>query len=105
MDTQNHPTLQMTHTSLFSSVLLFKNWIKSKWHIDPDQSTLQSDKKVFDHPTRTYIRENILKIMIKSEKNIQLQLCEVVAEIAKYDFPSQWPSLPQVIFLSLNVLT
>ena len=75
-----------------SAAVLFKNVVKRLWVPGEEGDTAigPNDKEA--------IKSHLVGLMCSTAPDIQRQLAEVVAVVAKHDFPAQWPSLiPQLI--------
>jgi exportin-2 (importin alpha re-exporter) len=79
-----------------SASVYFKNYIKKYWsedgNDDNDDSTTKG-KKVISDQEKENIKQYIIDLMCQVPKDIQYQLSEAIAIIAKYDFPSKWLTL------------
>lgn len=51
-------------------------------------------KKCTDKASKNYVRENLLKVLSSSPKEVQVLLQEAVEPMVEADFPKKWPQLP-----------
>ena len=75
-----------------SAAVLFKNVVKRLWAPveEGDAAISPADKEA--------IKSHLVSLMCSTSPDIQRQLAEVVAVVAKHDFPSKWPALmPQLV--------
>lgn len=75
-----------------SAAVMFKNVVKKLWAPteEGDVPIAQSD--------RDAIKTHLVTLMCSTPPDIQKQLAEVVAVVAKHDFPMQWQTLlPQLV--------
>ncbi|KAL7752979.1 importin-alpha export receptor [Sorochytrium milnesiophthora] len=77
---------QVDENVRFAGVLLFKNFVKSRWaQTDVQDAIPTADKDA--------VKSVIVGLMISVPQRIQLQLSEALSIIADNDFPQQWGNL------------
>jgi exportin-2 (importin alpha re-exporter) len=77
-----------------SASVYFKNYIKKFWSEDGNDDADDSTKgRIICDADKENIKQYIIDLMCQVPKEIQYQLSEAIAIIAKYDFPSKWLTL------------
>ncbi|KAJ1930620.1 importin-alpha export receptor [Tieghemiomyces parasiticus] len=71
----------------FAASLYFKNYVKKHWEIHEDQANVIAEED------RKAVKDKIVDLMISLPTNLQLQISDGLAIIAKHDFPDKWPTL------------
>eukprot|EP00126_Sphaerothecum_destruens_P012952 Sdes_comp22157_c0_seq1m20674 len=85
LDTASPPTR-------IAASLCLKNFLKFNWKLE------DGEVSKINQQDRTYVKDEILRLMLSMPDNIQSQLSEVVTIICKQDFPQDWPNLlPQMV--------
>lgn len=78
-----------------SASVLFKNLVKRRWIIESEDAT---DRVTIPEGERETIKTHVVELMCTTPPQVQMQLAEGVAIIAKCDFPDRWQSLlPQLV--------
>lgn len=78
-----------------SASVLFKNLVKRRWVIENEDTV---DRTVIPDGDRGTIKTHLVDLMCTTPPDVQKQLAEGVAIIAKYDFPGRWETLlPQLV--------
>ncbi|OMJ21749.1 putative importin [Smittium culicis] len=82
-----------------AAAIYFKNIIRKNWKPRNDEPTSQNYVSEQD---QTYVKAEILSIMVKTPSNIQSQLQSSIATILSHDFPDNWPDFGPKVYGLLN---
>jgi exportin-2 (importin alpha re-exporter) len=75
-----------------SASVLFKNLVKRRWSPNDDEMV------AIPSGDRDTIKAHLVNLMCTTPPDVQKQLAEAVAIVAKYDFPAKWEGLlPQLV--------
>ena len=78
------PSIPLSNRQL--AIVALKNHIETNWSVrfvGPETA----------ETTKTEIRQAVLNALVEPESKIRVHLAHIVAKIAHFDWPEQWPSL------------
>ncbi|WIA20394.1 hypothetical protein OEZ85_004815 [Tetradesmus obliquus] len=74
------------HSARWLAAVQLKNSVNKYWRPRYDSGGLTAEE-------RAYLRGRFLQLIPQDDNQIAVQVALVVAKVARFDFPSQWPSL------------
>jgi len=86
------------HSQLAASIN-FKNFIGKNWYSEyVDLTAGHTQRSLIPEDCRTFLKANLVPLMIQMNSKVRAQLVETIGIIAKHDFPGHWNELlPELV--------
>jgi hypothetical protein len=86
-----------------SAALFFKNTVNRYWN--PEDTDAVGLAKALDETTKSYIKENLAKLLMLTPRKIGESLAAMSSVIGKVELKAEWPNfVPVSIHLTLGTL-
>jgi len=86
-----------------SAALFFKNTVNRYW--SPEDTDAVGLAKALDSETKSYIKENLAKLLMLTPRKIGESLAAMSSVIGRIELKTEWPNfVPVIIYLPLGTL-